>query len=543
MMIQHARAVLLGFLIGIYGDVTGSSRDANEFEFHHENVMGTSLELRLAADSEQAARAAEDRVLHEIDRLSAIFSGYDPNSEFSRWQAVSKGPVKISRELFEVLKASDSWREQSGGAFDPRVEILSRLWSRCAKQNRTPTADELDTARANMNRPAWRLDHEVGTAERLSDCPISLNAIAKGYIVEKACKAAFDADERVRDVLLNVGGDMRVRGKLGRTLGVASPFADSESSEPIALIEVRDRAVATSGRSQRGFRIDGKWFSHILDPRTGWPVQGIASATVIAERSADADALDTIFNVLTPEESLQLVKALPGVECLIVASDGHETRSGGWRQFERLRPLNHVLASTAGQERTDSAKGDAAKSKDAADPKKEKSKAAANTGWGADFELAVDFEINHPAEMTNRYRRPYVVVWVEDKNEVPVRTLLLWVSSAGAGPEKWLPDLRRWYLGEEKRRLTDTIDVVHTTSRPTRSAGKYSIIWDGTDNHGKPLDRGQYTVFIEAAREHGTYQSIRKAITIADKPFAEDLKGNVEIKSASIEYRRKAPPK
>ena len=82
-----------------------------------------------------------------------------------------------------------------------------------------------------------------------------------------------------------------------------------------------------------------------------------------------------------------------------------------------------------------------------------------------------------------------------------------------------------------------------TTARPTREPGRYKVVWDGKDNHGKQLGRGQYTLYIEAAREHGTYQSIHKELKISDQPFREDLKGNVEIKSASIEYRRKAPAK
>ena len=99
-------------------------------------------------------------------------------------------------------------------------------------------------------------------------------------------------------LLLNVGGDLRVCGEAPRTLGIAAPWADSESTEPIALLEVKDRAVSTSGSSQRGFRINGQWYSHILDPRTGLPADRIASATVIAARSIDADALATICNVL-----------------------------------------------------------------------------------------------------------------------------------------------------------------------------------------------------------------------------------------------------
>ena len=115
---------------------------------------------------------------------------------------------------------------------------------------------------------------ERGTAERIADCPLSLNAIAKGYILEAACKAALEPGKGVRGVLLNVGGDMRACGDWSQTIGVSDPRADSETSEPLAVIEVRDRAVATSSRSQRGFRIGGRWYSHIFDPRTGRPAEG-----------------------------------------------------------------------------------------------------------------------------------------------------------------------------------------------------------------------------------------------------------------------------
>jgi len=149
------------------------------------------------------------------------------------------------------------------------------------------------------------------TAERLSDGPLSLNAIAKGEIVERACAAALVPGRGVRGLLLNVGGDLRVCGELLRTLGIACPRADSESSEPIAVIAVQDRAVATSGSSQRGFRIHDRWYSHIFDPRTGIPADRVASATVIAPRSADADALATIVMCLRPRRACGWSRRFP----------------------------------------------------------------------------------------------------------------------------------------------------------------------------------------------------------------------------------------
>jgi hypothetical protein len=379
-----------------------------------------------------------------------------------------------------------------------------------------------------MSRPAWRLDPENGTALRLSDCPLSFNSIGKGFIIEKACAAGLGKGrgEGVRGLLLNIGGDIRACGEIDQPVGIASPWNDSETTEPMLYVTVENQAVATSGRAQRGWRIDGRWYSHIFDPRSGLPADATASATVIADRSADANALATTLNVLPPEEGLRLVRSVPGVECLIATADGRVFKSPGWARHERPGAPVVVFADAQEPESTDKPKGD-----------------TDSASWAREFELKIDFEVNRPEGESGRYRRPYVAVWVEDEKEKPVRTLELWLSMTGPGFERWLPDLRRWSESDDVRRRAERTDLAHTISRPTRQPGKYSVVWDGKDNKGNPLPAGDYTLNIEAAREHGTYQIIRKKVPIAGKPFAEDLKGNVEIKSAAIEYRRKAPAK
>lgn len=516
---RPGRLVLLlaGLLLGAGGVASASS----EFVFHHENVMGTSLELAVTAEGAASAQGAEARVLDEIDRLSAIFSGHDASSEFRRWAAAPRGPVGVSRELSEVLSACDAWRDRSGGAFEPRVGVLTELWSAAARAGREPSEAEIAAARTSMLAPAWRLDPRARTAERLAGGPLTLDAIAKGYIVEKACAAGLDPARGVRGLLLNVGGDMRACGETPRRVGLVDPRADSDSAEPSEVLLVRDRAVAFSGRSRRGFAIGGRWYSHILDPRTGRPADGVAGAAVVARSSSDADALATALNVLEPEAGVRLAESLDGVECRIVEASGRVFASRGWAR---------LVAPVAQQGKS---------------PAKPAEKVA-EAPWDK-FELAVDFEINNPdsgggGRGRGRYRRPYVAVYVEDKKGGPVRTVVLWLSQGGAGPERWLPDLKRWYRLDDERKQISTIDLVHTISRPTRQPGKYSAVWDGKDDEGKYAPPGEYTVSIEAAREHGTYQIIRKSVTIAEKPFAEDLKGNVEIKSASLAYRRKAAP-
>jgi thiamine biosynthesis lipoprotein ApbE len=529
-------AALLAF--GILCSIVFSSARAvaDEFVFYHENVMGTSLELAVAAESTEAARWAETRALSEIDRLSAVFSGYDDQSEFSRWQRMaSRTPIPVCHELFDVFTACDQWGERSGWAFDPRVDSLTRLWTRCAKLGRVPDPRELENAKAPMTGPAWKLDPAAGTATRTSDCPLSLNGIAKGYIVELACSGAFDSSRGVRGVMLNVGGDLSCRGKIPRTIGIAAPWADSESSEPLAYLSVANCSVATSGNSQRGFAIRGRWYSHIIDPRTGLPVEHVSSATVIAPKGVDADALAKVCNVLEPSETIRLANSLEGVACLIVTRRGELVHSAGWDRYERAGPLSSAVAASA----FNPSEAPRAGSKG----EKEKSAEETPTAWLSDFEVVVNYEINRPEAPTGRYRRPYLAVWVENKDGFQVRTLVLWVSFGGAGPFQWLPDLKRWHKSDRDRKLVEKKEILFTVSRPTRQPGKYKVIWDGKDNNGKQLGSGVYTICIDAAREHGTYQSIRKQVTLGEKPFIEELEGNVEIKSASIEYRRKAAPK
>lgn len=508
-----SRVTLCSF-IAFFGRSVQASDD---YEFHHENVMGTALELRVSARNPEAAYRAEARVLAEIDRLSRIFSSYDPASEFRRWESASHVKTRVSDELFEVLQLCDRWREFSAGAFDPRAEVCSRLWARCTRLERLPTAEEFAEIRVQASQPAWRLNPIAQTAERLSDLPLTLNAIAKGYIIERACSAGLGEGREVQGLLLNVGGDLRASGELPRTIGIANPDDDSESSAPFTTIEVKNQAAATSGSRHRGFRIQNRWYSHIIDPRTGSSANMISSATVIAARSADADALATAFNILDPSDSIRLANSLPGVACLIVGADGRIARNARWNEYEKKPFL--ALAD---------------------EPFK---KAVEKPSWGDTFELAVDFEINRPEAEPGRYRRPYVAVWIEDKEGFPVRNLALWVSQTGAGPFQWVPDLRRWFRSDKVRKKTDKREMVLTISRPTRPPGKYNLIWDGKDDNEKPLPPGEYTLLIDAAREHGTYQGIRKTVTIGKEPFAESLTGNVEIKSAEMTFRKKGPAK
>lgn len=482
--------------------VNAYAKTARTYVFYHENILGTSMAIKVVSSSPTEATKAEAAVLAEIKRETKFLSTYDPQSEVSQWLRTSQQSVKISPELFSVLSLFDQWRVRTNGALDASAEIVCRLWKATAKENRVPTAAEISTALAAVQKTHWQLDAASQTATHLSDAPLILNSFVKSYIIKRATEAARKA-AHVQAVVINIGGDLVVSGDLTEAVDIADPLSDAENSDAIAQLLIRNKAVATSGNYRRGVHIGNRWYSHIVDPRTGQPVDHVISATVVAPNATDAGALATTFSVLTPQESLALVATLPEVECLLLTKDGQRFTSAGWHALEAPAKLPEVnIAAPAVQ------------------------------AWDMSFELAISFELANIN--SGGYRRPYVAVWVEDADRFPVRTLALWYQKP-----RWLPDLRAWSRGDRMRAMAEGTDLTRSVSSATRSAGKYTLKWDGKDNQGKLVKPGKYTVFIEAAREHGTYQLMRQIMDFRGTPQQASLPGNAEIASALLNYRKK----
>jgi thiamine biosynthesis lipoprotein ApbE len=464
--------------------------------FHHENVLGTSLELKLKTRSNAQATKAEAAVLHEIDRENRILSAWSSTSEFSRWTRTHNTPVRVSSELFEVFSLFDRWRDETGGALDASAETAIRTWKLAAVEDRKPTKTELQRAVEVMQRPHWKLDPVRRTATHLDDAPIALNSFAKSYIAGHAADAALAAG--ATGVLLNIGGDIVLRGAITERVAITDPRAAAENDDPIDLVRLSNRTIATSGDYRRGFDIHGTHYSHIIDPRTAQPAESVLSSTVIAADPSTAGALATAFSVMTPEQSSRVAAAIPDVDYMLVLSNGRTVASRNWssRELPRLVTAAYTPAKKA----------------------------------GPSMDLLINLELARLDDP--RYRRPYVAVWVEDGDHFPVRTLALWFQKP-----RWLPELKSWYRADQVRNLAEGTDLSTTVSSATRSPGKYTLRWDGKDNAGKPVKPGKYTVMIEASREHGTYGLIKQEINWDGKTPAQFTPGgNKEIASASFDY-------
>lgn len=478
------------------------------FVAHFDHVLGTSLTVKLAANSLAVARQAEQAVLNEMARLEVELSSFRPDSAFRKWLAAPVGEaITVSDDLFAVLSHFDDWREQTGGVLNAATEHLSQLW----QQATSPTEADLRQAVTAVNQTHWLLNADGQTATRLTDVPLRLHTFAKGYVLNRAADVALNLPG-VNGLVLNSGGDILVRGNWQETVAVANPRAHADNAPALTYLNVQNVTIATSGDYRRGFRLGSDWVSHIMDPRTGFPAREVISATILHPDAITAGALATTFNVLTPSESAALAKQHPGTEYLLVTRDGTTHPSAGW-PGAALPP-----AESRNNQPTETAHLLSVSAKD--------------KPWNANQELMISLEVARiESGMFERGpHRPFVAVWIEDESGKPIRQLALWFNKP-----RWLRDLREWNNLHVERELAMSV------SSATRSPGQYTLVWDGKDDAGQLVKQGKYTVLIEAAREHGTYQLIRQVMDFNGKPKKQTLNGNVEIAAAALDYREKTP--
>jgi thiamine biosynthesis lipoprotein len=294
--------------------------------------MGTTATVRACGPDRPQLQAAVAAALDEIDRLDALLSHYKPDSPVSRLnRTASAGPVVVDPELFALLDRCLAFSRESEGAFDVTVGPLMRAWGFFRDEGRVPSATELERARAAVGFEHVRLDPKeraVGFAR--PGMEIDLGGIGKGYAVDRT--VAVLRARGVGSALVNLGGSS-VYG-LGTPPGQdAWPFSveDPLRAGRISLrVRLRDRALSVSGARGRFFEENGVLYGHVLDPRNGRPVQGIAGTAVLSADATTGDALDNALFVLGPVAGRALA-ARHGVEAWVFEPHGRTSRVVGVR--------------------------------------------------------------------------------------------------------------------------------------------------------------------------------------------------------------------
>jgi len=290
--------------------------------------MGSPFVLTAIHSEEETARQGIEAAFSEIDRIEALISSWQEDSATNALnRSAGQGPAPAPQELLLLLGRSLKVSELTGGAFDVTFASAGRLWDfqRPGAESKKPELPDPEAVRRSVENVDFRLvrlDNAAGTVEiQRPGTRIGFGGIGKGYAANRAVQAMKEAG--VVGGLVNAGGDLLAFGRQEDGSPWTVAIADPLHPEKIfAYLELTDRAVATSGDYQRFFEIDGVRYAHILDPRTGYPVRGMRSATVLCPDAELADALATATFVMGPEEGIRLVDQLRGVEALLVDESG-----------------------------------------------------------------------------------------------------------------------------------------------------------------------------------------------------------------------------
>jgi thiamine biosynthesis lipoprotein len=297
-------------------------------------AMGSSFTVHFyAADAKQAA-ALMEAAFDEIERVEEMLSNYRPASELSRINRLAATQaVTTDSEMFALLERVLEHSRASGSAFDPTVGPLMRAWGFFRGQGRYPTTEELAKARATVGWQQVILDRETRTV-RFSSPGVELDpgAFGKGYAVDRVIELLAEAG--VTAALVDAASStMRALGappgEKGWKIEVPRP---KDRNQPLAMLALRDSALSTSGNYEKFFRLDGREYGHILDPRTGEPVQKMLQTTVTAPSGLESDILSTTVFVLGFDKGVTLLERVQGGSAIWVHAEprGYKTIAWHW---------------------------------------------------------------------------------------------------------------------------------------------------------------------------------------------------------------------
>jgi thiamine biosynthesis lipoprotein len=334
--------LLGGLSVLLFAAVGAAARGGEEpalsrFSFT-EPHMGTRFQVLVWAPDEDAARKAAKAAFARVAALNGIMSDYEATSELMRLCARAGGPpVPVSAELFFVLSRAQQVSRQSDGAFDVTVGPVVRLWRRARRTRKLPDPEKLAAARDLVGYRNVRLDEKARTVQLLkAGMQLDLGGIAKGYAADEAL--AVLKKHGLPRALVAAGGDIAVGapppGAEGWKVAIA-PLPGEKVGDRHMLL--RDDAVSTSGDAEQFVEIDGKRYSHIIDPRTGQALVGRMSATVVAKKGIDSDSLTKVACVLGPERGLKLIEDAGASGRVVRRTDaGLETAVS--KNFPKLHP-------------------------------------------------------------------------------------------------------------------------------------------------------------------------------------------------------------
>ena len=291
-------------------------------------LMGSDFEITIVDKNESNANFLIDLAINEISRIEKLISSWDKNSQTSliNLNAGIK-PVKVDKELFDLIARALKISDLSQGAFDISYASLDKVWYFDKEMLEMPSKEDIIKSVSKVGYHNIILNKEKQTVFlKIKGMKIGFGAIGKGYAADMA-KSILVKNE-VKSGIINASGDLTAWGKKpsGKDwmVAIVNPL---NKSKIFSWLPIKNKAVVTSGNYERFIKFNDKSYSHIIDPRTGYPSQGILSVTIFTEKAELADALATSVFVLGQEIGMNLINQLKGIDCIIINEENKILKS------------------------------------------------------------------------------------------------------------------------------------------------------------------------------------------------------------------------
>lgn len=301
-----------------------------------EPKMGSPFIITLYGNDSAKAAAAAHAAFQYIDHLNAVFSDYLDSSELNRLchTAGSGKAVPVSAELFDILWRSAEAFRLSRGRFDITAGPLVRLWRAARRRGVPPPEQDIEKAMACVGFRHLRLNSQLHQAALdLPGMSLDLGGIAKGYAAQAALNRLQEAGFPA--AMVDAGGDLAVGSAPPGREKWRIAMGETQGDAPPPLLQVSDLAVATSGDLYQYLEWNGRRYSHIIDPTTGWGISRQRTVTVVATDGATADWLASACSILPLSRARKLIRHFPGAAFSITERQGDRIRVWRSKTFHR----------------------------------------------------------------------------------------------------------------------------------------------------------------------------------------------------------------
>ncbi|HET6516011.1 MAG TPA: FAD:protein FMN transferase [Thermodesulfovibrionales bacterium] len=300
----------------------------------------TVVTVTVYADSQQKATAAIDNAFNELDRLGKLLNFYSDDSEVAKINhSAGIRPVKVSEDTIRVIKKALYISRVTDGAFDITIGPIVKLWD--FEKHILPDEKDIKARLHLINYRDVVIDEKNSTVFlKKKGMAVDLGGIAKGYAADRAVEIL--KQNRITEGIIAVGGEVKPFGKKpgggAWRVGIKNPDRRDEENDVFAIVNLDDKAISTSGGYEKFFVKEGKTYHHILDPKTGYPVYGCKSVSIIAKDAPDG--FPTGIFVLGPQKGIAVVKRL-GIDAVIMDKDGNIIVTDGIRDKVELITKNN----------------------------------------------------------------------------------------------------------------------------------------------------------------------------------------------------------